>query len=87
MKAIDPPSGTSAQRAIAANVRVELARANISGAEMARRIDIPQSTFARRMTADASFSAEEIAGIAAELGVSADALLAGAVKRAEVSAA
>ena len=87
MRDNDPLSGTPAQRAIAANVRVELARANISGAQMARRIDIAQSTFARRMTGDASFSAEEIAGIAAELGISADALLVGAAERAEANVA
>jgi hypothetical protein len=79
MRTDDPLSGTPAQRAIAANVRVELARANVSAAEMARRISIPQATFARRMTAEVSFAAEELASVAAELGISVEVLLAGAV--------
>lgn len=87
MRANDPLSGTSARRAIAANVRVELARVNISGAQMAQRIGITQSTFARRMVGEVSFLAEEISAIAVELGIPADALLDGAVATASADAA
>lgn len=84
MRAINPPSGLATRKAIAANVRVELARANVSGAQMAAHVGIPASTFSRRMVGDTSFSAEEIAAIAASLGISADVLLAGAVSVVEL---
>lgn len=79
MREINPLNGLDARKVVAANVRVELARAHVSGVQMAQHIGIPSSTFGRRMTGDASFDAEEIAAIAAALGISADVLLAGVV--------
>lgn len=75
MRETNPLSGTAARLKIAANVRVELARAQISASQMAQRIGAAQATFARRMTGDVSFSAEEIVAIAAELRISVSALL------------
>jgi len=71
-----PLSGTPSRKAVAANVRVELARAGISGHAMAQRLNMPQSNFARRVNGAVSFSAEEIAAIAGELGISPTVLLA-----------
>lgn len=79
MRENNPLSGTVDRPAIASKVRLELARAHISASEMARRLGSPQATFARRMSGKVSFSAEEIAAIAAELGISPSALLAGDV--------
>lgn len=76
MRETNPLSGRPTRLKIAANVRVELARAQVSGVQMAQRIGVAQATFARRMTGEVSFSAEEIVAIAAELGISASALLA-----------
>jgi transcriptional regulator with XRE-family HTH domain len=87
MREINPLSGSEARKAVAANVRVELARAQVSGAQMAQHIGIPGSTFSRRMTGDTSFAAEEIAAIAAALGISTDALLTGVVTAAETAVA
>jgi hypothetical protein len=75
MRETNPLSGSDTRRAIAANVRVELARANISGAEMARRIGMPLSSCARRLAGEVSFSAEEIVTVAAELGIAPAVLL------------
>lgn len=83
MRAINPLSGSDARDVIAANVRVELARAKVSGAQAAQAIGIPGSTFSRRMTGETSFSAEEVAAIAALLGVTSDVLLSGAVAAAD----
>lgn len=80
MRATNPVNGLGARRSvIAANVRVELARANVSGVQMAQRIGLPPSTFGRRMSGVVSFSAEEISAVAAELQISPEVLLAGAV--------
>lgn len=83
MRAINPLSGSETRKAVAANVRVELARAQVSGVQMAQHIGLPASTFSRRMTGETSFSAEEIAAIATTLSISAEALLANVVTLAE----
>ena len=95
MREINPLSGSldaeeerkRAQRAIAANVRVELARANVSGVQMAAKIGLPTSTFSRRMAGEVSFDAEELAGVAAVLEIPTDVLLSGAVTVIEPAAA
>lgn len=86
MREINPLGGSlsaeeerkRAQKAIAANVRVELARANVSGVQMAAKIGLPTSTFSRRMAGEVSFDAEELAAVAAVLDISTDVLLTGA---------
>lgn len=91
MRAINPLSGSPAQeaarKAIAANVRVELARAKVSGTQMAAHIGLASSTFSRRMAGDICFGADEIAAIAATLGISTDVLLADAITVTEPVAA
>lgn len=79
MRETNPLGGTAARLKIAANVRVELARAQVSASQMAQRIGAAQATFARRMTGDVSFSAEEIVAIATELRIPVSALLADVV--------
>lgn len=86
MEANNPLSGTGARGRIAAAVRVELALARMSAAELARQIGVAQSTFNRRMTGEVSFSAEEIAAIAAALGVDPATLLADAAPKAPATA-
>jgi len=91
MREINPLGGSlaadeerkRAQKAIAANVRVELARANVSGTQMAAKIGLPTSTFNRRMAGDVSFDAEELAAVAAVLDISTDVLLFGAASVVE----
>lgn len=83
MRAINPLSGSDTRDVIAANVRVELARVKVSGSQMAQTIGVAPSTFGRRMVGEVSFDAEEIAAIAAVLGISTDVLLAGAVPLAQ----
>lgn len=91
MRAINPLGGSQAadeerkraQKVIAANVRVELARANVSGVQMAAKIGLPTSTFSRRMAGEVSFDAEELAAVAAVLDISTDVLLCGAASVAE----
>ena len=91
MRAINPLSGPSAQEAareaIAANVRVELARAKVSGTQMAAQIGLASSTFSRRMAGDVCFGADEIAAIAAVLNIPAETLLDRAVEIVEPVAA
>lgn len=90
MRAINPLSGTPAQEAartaIAANVRVELARAKISGTQMAAQIGLAPSTFSRRMAGDVCFGADEIAAIATILSIPTDILLVGAIEIVEPAA-
>lgn len=91
MREINPLGGSPAadeerkraQKAIAANVRVELARANVSGVQMATKIGLPTSTFSRRMAGDVSFDAEELAAVASVLDIPTDVLLSGATTVAE----
>jgi hypothetical protein len=75
MRAINPFSGSDTRKVIAANVRVELARAKVSGAQMAQHLGIPASNFSRRMVGDTSFD------------ITLDSLLVGAVTVAEPVAA
>lgn len=75
MRETNPLSGTSTRRRIAANVRAELGRANVSAVQMAQRIKIAPATFGRRMTGEVAFSAEEIVAIADQLGIEPGVLL------------
>lgn len=74
MRDTNPLGGKPATDPFVAAVRVQLALAGVSGAHMARLTGIPQSNFARRMTGDAPFLAEELVAIAAQLGVPASTL-------------
>jgi transcriptional regulator with XRE-family HTH domain len=71
----NPLSGTITREEIAGNVRKALRRAGVSERVMAHRIGLPQSNFSRRMNSDVPFTVEQLAAIAAELGVPVAALL------------
>jgi hypothetical protein len=95
MREINPLGGSPAadeerkraQKVIAANVRVELARANVSGVQMAAKIGLPTSTFNRRVAGEVSFDAEELAAVAAVLEISTEVLLADVVTVTESAVA
>jgi len=81
MRETNPPSGLSGgplRKLIAASVRIELVRANVSGHQMAQRIGVATSTFSRRMTGEISFSGEELVAIAVQLEIPVATLLADA---------
>lgn len=71
----NPLSGTITREVIAGNVRKALRRAGVSERVMAHRIGLPQSNFSRRMNSDVPFTAEQLAAIAAELGIPVAELL------------
>lgn len=73
MRENNPLSGKPPANPFVAAVRVQLALAGVSAAEMARRIKMAQSTFARRMQGD-PFLASELVAIAAQLRIPASAL-------------
>lgn len=57
------------RQAVASAVRVELARRNMSAAELARRAGVRQSYISRRMTGESPFNIDDLARIADVLGV------------------
>jgi transcriptional regulator with XRE-family HTH domain len=91
MRAINPLSGSPtaederrrARNAIAANVRVELARANVSGAQMAAKLGLATSTWSRRMAGDVSFDGEELAAVATILDISTSVLTESSIQLAD----
>lgn len=62
------PNVTAAQR-IAANVREELARQDISQVDLARSLGWSQPFISRRLRGRAEFSAADLVSVAAELNV------------------
>jgi transcriptional regulator with XRE-family HTH domain len=54
---------------VAEEIRVLLARRKMSGAELARRTGIKQSTMSRRMTGETAFDMDDIEAIAAVLQI------------------
>jgi transcriptional regulator with XRE-family HTH domain len=63
-----PPRGRLREH-VAEEIRVLLARRKMSGAELARRTGIKQSTMSRRMTGETSFDMDDIEAIAAVLDI------------------
>jgi transcriptional regulator with XRE-family HTH domain len=61
--------------AIATEVRVTLARANITQEVLARQCGWTPSSFSRRMTGEIPFSTDDIDAIAKALGIERDQLL------------
>lgn len=59
---------------IAAEIRAELGRANISQAEFAARCDMTPSSFSRRMSGEIPWNTDEIERVAKELGIQHDQL-------------
>ncbi len=67
MRANDTP--TEPHRRVAAEVRAELARQQISQSELAKRLGVAQQTVSRRITGDIPFDIAELSKIAEILGV------------------
>lgn len=61
--------------AVAANVRAELGRQNMSRAELARRLDVAEMWLSRRLTGRTPITVEDLGRIATALGVPAGSLL------------
>lgn len=64
------------RQTIAAEVRAELARQSVSQAEVGRWLELTKQAVNRRLLAEQPFRAEEIAILAAQLGVPAEQFLA-----------
>lgn len=63
-----PPRGRLREH-VAEEIRVLLARRKMSGAELARRTGIKQSTMSRRMTAETAFDMDDLEAIANVLDI------------------
>ena len=74
LASVNAPPSDLAQR-----LRVEAAKRRWSGAELARRAGIGQSTVSRYTSGDCEPTAGNLAALAAALGVSIDYLVTGAV--------
>lgn len=72
-----PPSTCKADRQIAANVRAELARAQLTGNGVAPQLRISQSGMSRRLCGQQSFTLAELNNIAKLTKSSIATLLAG----------
>jgi hypothetical protein len=60
---------TPAHQAIATWLRGYLAERRIPHAELARRVDIPQQKFSRKMTGKTPFTIDELTVVVRELGI------------------
>lgn len=60
---------TAVNARVAAEVRAEMARQQVTQAEVGARIGKPQHWVSRRLTGDVTFSPDELAAFAAALGV------------------
>lgn len=71
----DDSTKAAARRAVAANVRAELARSGRSGAAAARRLQMSRQAISPRLRGDRAFRAEEIAELAEWLGIPTSRLI------------
>lgn len=62
---------------VAGGVRAELARRRMSASKLARQTGLKQSYLSRRMTGETPFNVDDLALIAAALGVSMSTLIPG----------
>jgi transcriptional regulator with XRE-family HTH domain len=60
---------------VAEEVRAAMARQSLTGSDLARHLGISQSTASRRLAGAAAFGVDELACVAAWLGVALGALL------------
>lgn len=65
---------TTAER-IASSVRAELARAGLTGTDLARHMEWHQSSASRRLSGAVEFTGSELVRVAAYLGVSVSRLI------------
>jgi transcriptional regulator with XRE-family HTH domain len=75
------PASDSLNTQVAAEIRAELARANITQAEFAQRCGWTPSTFSRRMSGEIPWNTDELEKVAAELGIDLAQLLNPVVRR------
>lgn len=61
---------TEPHKAVAAEVRAEMARQNLSQQQIARQLGVSQAAISRRLTGEIPFDIAELARIAQFLGVS-----------------
>jgi transcriptional regulator with XRE-family HTH domain len=69
-----PPRGRLREH-VAEEIRVLLARRKMSGAELARRTGIKQSTMSRRMTGETAFDMDDLEAIATALEIEVSDLI------------
>lgn len=79
MARIRTPTADTPAAQIARSVRAEMARRGINQETLAERLGLTQRAMSRRLTADTSFRAEELAAIADVLGVPVATFLRGEV--------
>lgn len=60
---------------VGANVRAELARRSLSQSDLAAHLGLSQAAISRRLSGHTAFDVNELASVAAWLGVSASSLL------------
>ena len=72
-----PPADGAARHLIAGNVRAELARQRLSGAELATRLDLDPSYVHRRLSGAVGFKGEELLAVAEALAVPVNRLTDG----------
>ncbi|WP_079670459.1 helix-turn-helix domain-containing protein [Mycobacteroides abscessus] len=60
---------------VAANVRAEMARGQITQQSLASRVELSQQAISRRLTGRQPFNTEELQGIAEALGVGIEQLV------------
>jgi transcriptional regulator with XRE-family HTH domain len=74
--------GEEFTRKVAAEIRAEMARQQMSQDQLADRIGMSQSTLSRRLTGSLPFDTTELAKVAEALGVVVTALLPNPKRRA-----
>lgn len=62
--------GAPPRSAVAAEVRAEIARANLHQTQVADAARIPRTTFRRRLSGDSPFTVDELVAVADALNVS-----------------
>lgn len=77
---VSQPAPGKFARALSAEVRSVMARKQVSGAQLARRVEKSNSYIAKRLRADAQFTANDIEDICLALGEDLLHLLVSAVR-------
>jgi transcriptional regulator with XRE-family HTH domain len=74
---------TTLSAALAAELRAEMARANVSGAELARRLEVPASWVQRRMSGASPLTVEDLERLAAGLQINLESVILAASGHSE----
>ena len=70
---------TSTRNSIAAEVRADLARKQMSAAELSRETGISKAALSRKLRGESSFTVEELLTVADATGIGADSYIAAAL--------